>query len=305
MMVKMAVNVAGIKMKNPIFTASGTCGFGRELARFFPLEKLGGIMVKGTSLEPRLGNATPRIAETPSGVLNCVGLQNPGLAYNMEHQFPWILQHDLAVVANIAGKEPEDYGQVAATLNQLSGLAGIEVNISCPNVKDGGMAHGAKPETAAAVVRVVRANTKLPVIVKLSPNVTDIVEIALAVEEAGADAVSLINTILAMEIDIKNRKPLLGNLVGGLSGPAVRPVAVRMVWQVAQQVHIPIIGMGGITTGEEALQFMMAGASAVAVGSATMVNPYAPLNICQEMADWLEREGIRDINEVVGAALPR
>lgn len=303
-MARMDMKIAGFRIKNPVLTASGTCGYGRELNQIFPIEKLGGIMVKGTSLEPRKGNPTPRIAETPSGVLNCVGLQNPGLEEVLKHQLPWITAKDLAVVVNIAGREAEDYGEVARAISGVPNVAAIEVNISCPNVKAGGMAHGSRPETAAEVTKVVKANTTLPVIVKLSPNVTNIVEIAKAVEEAGADALSLINTILAMEIDIETGKPLLGNQVGGLSGPAIRPIAVRMVWQVAQAVDIPIIGMGGITTGRDALQFMMAGASAVAVGSATMVDPLAPLRIIREMEEWLDKHDIPSVKDIIGSALP-
>lgn len=303
-MANLAVNFAGISMKNPLFTASGTCGFGRELNDIFPIDKLGGIMVKGTTLQPRLGNDAPRIAETPSGVLNCVGLQNPGIENVLNEQLPWVLQHDLAVLANIAGNSPEDYAELAAKLDGVAGLAGLEVNISCPNVKAGGMAHGAAPDTAAAVVRAVREVTKLPVVVKLTPNVTDVTVIARAVEEAGADAISMVNTFLAMEIDIRRRRPLLGNTTGGLSGPAIRPIAVRMVYQTAQAVSIPIIGMGGISSGADALQFMMAGASAVAIGAATMVEPTAGLRIIDELNTWLDKEGVGDINEIVGAALP-
>ena len=303
-MARMDMKIAGFRIKNPVLTASGTCGYGKELDQIFPIEKLGGIMVKGTSLEPRKGNPTPRIAETPSGVLNCVGLQNPGLEEVLRNQLPWITSKDLAVIVNIAGREAEDYGKVARAISGVPNVAAIEVNISCPNVKAGGMAHGSRAETAAEVTRVVKANTTLPVIVKLSPNVTNIVEIAKAVEEADADALSLINTILAMEIDIETGKPLLGNQVGGLSGPAIRPIAVRMVWQVAQAVDIPIIGMGGITTGRDALQFMMAGASAVAVGSATMVDPMAPLRIAKEMEEWLDEHDIPSVKDIIGSALP-
>ena len=300
----LAVSFAGINMKNPVMTASGTCGYGRELSRIFPLEKLGAISVKGTTLEPRSGNATPRIAETPAGLLNCVGLQNPGVAKVVESELPWVVQHDLAVIVNIAGSAVEDYGKVAALVSTVPGLAALEVNISCPNVSAGGMAHGAKPETAAAVVKEVRKNTKLPMIVKLSPNVTSIAEIAQAVEEAGADAVSLINTLLGMEIDIAAKKPLLGNKVGGLSGAAVRPVAVRMVWQVAQAVKIPIVGMGGIMTADDALQFLMAGATAIAIGSGTMVDPMTPIRVVEGLENWLLKENIPDIHAIIGAALP-
>lgn len=304
-MTNLAVEFAGIKAKNPVFLASGTCGFGKELNEIFPIEKLGGIMVKGTTLVPRLGNNTPRIAETPSGLLNCVGLQNPGLDAVLADQLPWICGHDLAVLMNIAGGEPADYAEIARRVDGTPGVAALEVNISCPNVKAGGMAHGANPQTAAAVVSAVREATKLPLVVKLSPNVTDIAEIARAVEAAGADAVSLVNTFLAMVIDVNRRKPLLGNVTGGLSGPAIRPIAVRMVYQVAQAVKIPIIGMGGIVTAEDALQFMMAGASAVAIGAATMSDPLAALKIIDGLDRWCAANGVADINEIVGAALPR
>lgn len=303
-MTDLAVEFAGIKAKNPVFLASGTCGFGKELNEIFPIEKLGGIMVKGTTLAPRLGNNTPRIAETPSGLLNCVGLQNPGLDAVLEDSLPWICGHDLAVLMNISGGEPADYAEIARRVDGTPGVAALEVNISCPNVKAGGMAHGAKPETAAAVVSAVREATKLPLVVKLSPNVTDITEIARAVEAAGADAVSLVNTFLAMVIDIEKQKPLLGNVTGGLSGPAIRPIAVRMVYQVAQAVKIPIIGMGGIVTAEDALQFMMAGANAVAIGAATMADPLAALKVIDGLDRWCAAHGVADINEIVGAALP-
>ena len=303
-MADLSVNIAGVEFKNPVIPASGAFGFGREYNDLYPLSKLGGIACKGTTLLPRDGNPPVRIAETPSGMLNSVGLQNPGLDNVLAEQLPWVLQHDVAVLMNIAGGEPADYAEIARRVNDVPGLAGLEVNISCPNVKAGGMAHGANPQTAAAVVSAVREATTLPLVVKLSPNVTDITEIARAVEAAGADAVSLVNTFLAMVIDVKRRKPLLGNVTGGLSGPAIRPIAVRMVYQVAQAVKIPIIGMGGITCAEDALQFMLAGANAVAVAAATMSDPLAPLKIIDGLDVWLEREGVSDINEIIGAALP-
>lgn len=301
-MTNLAVEFAGLRAKNPVFTASGTCGFGRELNEIFPIDKLGGMMLKGTTLAPRLGNDTPRVAESPSGVLNCVGLQNPGLENVLAEQLPWVLQHDLVVLQNIAGGEPADYARLAEAFDQVEGLAGLEVNISCPNVKAGGMAHGSDPKLAAAVVSAVRKATRLPLVVKLTPNVTDIGEIARAVEAAGADAVSLVNTFLAMVIDVRRRRPLLGNTMGGLSGPAIRPIAVRMVWQVAGAVKIPIIGMGGIESAEDALQFIMAGASAVAVGAATMIDPLAPLRIIEGLEQWLEANHVADIRELIGAA---
>lgn len=302
-----AVEFAGIKMKNPILTASGTCGYGRELEAMGVLKDLGGIMVKGTTITPRLGNKTPRIAETPSGVLNCVGLQNPGIDYVIESELPWLLSrnHDLAVLVNIAGSEASEYGIIAEKLKAVDGLSALEVNISCPNVHAGGMAHGADPKNAAAITRLVKEKTNLPIIMKLSPNVTNIVEIAQAVEEAGADAVSLVNTFLGMKIDTKTMRPVLGNITGGLSGPAIRPLAVRMVYQVAGAVNIPVIGMGGITNVEDALEFFMAGASAVAVGAGTMINPNNPVKIAHDLESWLSENNISDIREIIGAAQPK
>ena len=299
-MPNLAVEFAGIKATNPVFTASGTCGFGRELNEIFPIEKLGGMMLKGTTLQPRLGKPTPRVAEAPSGVINCVGLQNPGLQNVLTEQLPWVLQHDLAILQNIAGSEPAEYAEMAAALDKVPGLAGLEVNISCPNVKAGGMAHGSDPKLAAAVVSAVRESTKLPVVVKLTPNVTDVSEIARAVEAAGADAVSLVNTFLAMVIDVKRRRPLLGNVMGGLSGPAIRPIAVRMVWQVAHAVKIPVVGLGGIMNGRDAIEFMLAGARAIQVGTANFVDPAVTVKIIDYINDYCERHGVSDVNDIVG-----
>ncbi|HWQ30917.1 MAG TPA: dihydroorotate dehydrogenase, partial [Negativicutes bacterium] len=276
-MVDMSVNIAGIKMKNPVMTASGTYGFGREYAKFYDLSRLGGIVVKGLTLEPREGNKPPRIAETPAGMLNSVGLQNPGVEYFLERELPFLRQYDVAVIANIAGNTVEEYCKMTSRIG--SSVDGIELNISCPNVKEGGVAFGTKCESVYNITRKVKDLCEVPLIVKLSPNVTDIKEIALAAQEGGADALSLINTLLGMSIDIKTRKPVLANTVGGLSGPAVKPVAVRMVWQVAQAVSIPVVGMGGISTWQDAVEFMLAGAAAVSVGTANFVNPYAPLEI--------------------------
>lgn len=297
------VNVAGIEMKNPVLTASGTCGYGRELSGYFNLSELGGAMVKGTTLEPRSGNPTPRIAETPAGVINSVGLQNPGVDKVLTTELPWITRHDLAVIVNIAGNSPKEYAKVAEAISTFPKVHGIEVNISCPNVKAGGLAFGADPKAAAEVTAAVRKATNLPLIIKLSPNVTDITEIARACEAAGADAVSMINTIMAMEINIETRKPIIANRIGGLSGPCVRPIAVRMIWQTAQAVKIPIIGMGGVYSGDDAIQMMMAGASAVAIGSATMVDPRAPIRIRDEINDWLDEHNIASVREIIGAAL--
>ena len=301
-MTRMITNIGGISMKNPLITASGTCGYGREMAELFDLSILGGISVKGTTLEPRLGNKPPRIAETPSGMLNSVGLQNPGIEMVIKKELPFLSQFDTAVILNIAGHSIEEYGLIAERLDEVPNLAAVEINISCPNVKAGGMAFGVDPQVAAQVVSLVKSKTKLPVIAKLTPNVTDITEIAKACEAAGADILALINTVLSMVIDIETRKPLLANGFGGLSGPAIKPLAVRMVWQTAQAVSIPIIGMGGITTAEDAIEFLLAGASAFQIGSANFHNPYAVPQILAGLEQWCEKHGVKDIQELVGAA---
>lgn len=301
-MTKLAVNLGGIAMKNPVTTASGTFGFGPEYAPYVDLNKLGAIVVKGTTLEPRLGNPTPRIVETPAGMLNAIGLQNPGVENFINSSLPYLKEYQTPVIVNIAGNCLEDYGKIAKCLDRAAGVAGLEVNISCPNVKKGGLQFGTDPLMAYEVIKAVRENTGLPVIAKLSPNVTDIVAIAVKVAEAGANAIALINTLLGMVIDIDRRKPVLGNIMGGLSGPAVKPVAVRMVWQVSQAVNIPILGMGGITTGADAIEFILAGATAVAVGTANFVNPKATMEVLAGIEDYLTRNGIEDINELVGAA---
>lgn len=301
-MPNLAVNLGGLPMKNPVTTASGTFGFGPEYAPYIDLNKLGAIVVKGTTLEPRAGNPTPRIAETPAGILNCIGLQNPGVDYFVEKSLPFLRDYDTPVIVNIAGNTLEDYAEVTRRLSRAEGVAALEVNISCPNVKKGGMVFGTSCAMASDVIRVVRENTGLPVIAKLSPNVTNIVEIAQGVAEAGADALSLINTLLGMKIDIERRKPVLGNIMGGLSGPAIRPVAVRIVWQVAQAVRLPILGMGGIMNAGDALEFILAGATAVAVGTANFVNPRATMDVLAGIQQYMEKYGIRDINDLVGAA---
>ncbi|WP_094607136.1 Dihydroorotate dehydrogenase B (NAD(+)), catalytic subunit [Sporomusa silvacetica DSM 10669] len=295
----LAVNIAGIKMKTPVMTASGTFGFGLEYSDFVDLNKVGAIVVKGTTLAPKAGNNGRRIAETPAGMMNCIGLENPGVDEFISKTMPKLAAYQVPVIVNISGNTVEDYGELAARLDQ-SGIAGLEVNISCPNVKQGGIAFGTCPESASEVVREVKKKTSLPVIVKLSPNVTDVVLMARAVEDAGADAISLINTLLGMAIDIKNWRPVLGNTVGGLSGPAVKPVAVRMVWQVAQAVKVPIIGMGGIMTAEDALEFILAGASAVAVGTANFVNPYVSVEVAEGIRDYLTKRGLTQIGDLVG-----
>lgn len=300
-MINLAVEIAGIKLKNPVMTASGTFGFGREYSKFYNLSLLGAVMVKGTTLEPRLGNPPPRIAETPAGLLNCIGLQNPGVNAVIKEEIPWLSQYDVPIIVNISGHSLEEYGEIALRLAEVPEVAGLEVNISCPNVKHGGLAFGTDPRMAADVIRTVKEKCKLPIIAKLSPNVTDIVEIAKAVEAAGADAISLINTLLGMAIDIKTRRPVLSNIVGGLSGPAVKPVAVRMVWQVAKAVKVPIIGMGGIVSTEDAIEFLLAGASAVAIGAGNFYNPLAPLEVIEGLKAWLEKEKIADVRELIGA----
>ncbi|SFH18391.1 dihydroorotate oxidase B, catalytic subunit [Desulfotomaculum arcticum] len=301
-MINTTVNLGGIKMKNPVATASGTFGFGLEYQPFLQLEQLGAIVVKGTTPAPRQGNPPPRIAETPAGMLNAIGLQNPGVDKVAGEIMPQLVHLRTPVIVNIAGDTVEDYALVARKLDGAPGVAGLEINISCPNVKKGGIQFGSDPLSAAEVTRAVKAATKLPVIVKLSPNVTDIVAMAAAVAEAGADALSMINTLLGMVIDVNRRKPGLGNITGGLSGPAVRPVAVRAVWQVYRAVKLPILGMGGIMTAEDALEFILAGATAVAVGTANFVNPRATIEIIEGIDSYLREHGFNDINQLTGLA---
>ncbi len=289
----------GISLKNPIMAASGTFGFGLEYADTVDLSSLGAIVLKGLSSTPWQGNAGVRIAETPSGILNCIGLENPGVSAFKKDILPKLSAYDVPLIANVVGKTVEEYGEVAEALTD-SRIAALEINISCPNVKSGSMAFGTHPETAAEVTRTVKAHTNLPVMVKLSPNVTDIVAIAKAVEEAGADAVSLINTLMGMAIDLKTRRPILGNITGGLSGPCVKPVALRMVWQVARAVNIPVCGLGGIMTGIDAAEFLITGASAVQVGTATLASPDALPRITRELADWGEKNQIANISDIVG-----
>ncbi|TEB05763.1 Dihydroorotate dehydrogenase B (NAD(+)), catalytic subunit [Pelotomaculum schinkii] len=298
----LSVNVGGIRMKNPVTTASGTFGFGPEYAPYIDLNRLGAIVVKGTTLEPRAGNPTPRLVETPAGVLNSIGLQNPGVEHFIDEALPYLAGFDVPVIVNISGDTLEDYAGLAARLSRAGGVAGLEVNISCPNVKKGGMQFGGDPAMAAEVTRAVKENSELPVVVKLSPNVTSIAAVAEKVAEAGADAISLINTLLGMSVDIKTRRPILGNTMGGLSGPAVRPVAVRMVWQVYQAVKLPIIGMGGIATAADALEFILAGATAVAIGTANFVNPRATIDVLEGIEKYLSENGVGDIKELIGAA---
>lgn len=295
------VELAGINLKNPVMAASGTFGYGREYSEYIDLGYLGAVVVKGTSSVPWDGNPMPRIVETPSGMLNAIGLQNPGVDHFIGEDLPFLRRYDVPVIVNIVGRTAEEYREVASRLNGVRGVAGLELNISCPNVKEGGMAFGTSPRTTEAVVQVVRRAAALPLIVKLSPNVTDITEIARAAESAGADALSLINTLRAMVIDVEKRRPVLGNVMGGLSGPALRPVAVRMVWEVYRAVKIPLVGMGGITTARDALEFIMAGATAVAVGTANFVNPCAALDVIEGLRQFVVQEGVA-LRDLVGAA---
>ena len=302
--VKMNVDFCGLNFQNPVTVASGTYGFGIEYNQFVEVSRIGGVMTKGLTIEPRRGNAGVRLQETPGGLLNCIGLENPGAEGFVRDYLPK-MRAELSpcqIIANIAGATLADYARIAEYLGQTEGISAFEVKISCPNVKNGGMAFGTEAGMAAEVCRTVKRYTKKPVIMKLSPNVTDVVEIALALEAAGADALSLINTLLGMSIDIKTQKPALGNIMGGLSGPAVKPIGVRMVWQVAQKVAIPLIGMGGITNWQDAVEYMLAGATLVTVGTANFVNPLAPLEIAEGIARYCDERGLTDVSELVGRA---
>lgn len=303
--VDMSVTVAGLQFKNPVMPASGCFSFGREVAAFYDLGVLGAIVVKATTQHERQGNPTPRLAETPAGMLNAIGLQNPGVEQVVRTELPFLRQFaPLPVIVNVAGTAEEDYVDVVGRLGESPDVAAIELNVSCPNVKCGGIQFGTDPVMAGAMVRAIKAASQLPVIVKLSPNVTDIVAIASACEEAGADAVSLINTLIGMQIDVERRRPLLANGVGGLSGPAVRPVAVRMVYEVSRQVKIPVIGIGGIMTGRDVVEFLMAGASAVQVGTANFVDPMACPRIIAELETWCLEHGVAAVRDLIGAAHP-
>ena len=299
-MVNLSVELGDLKLKNPVLTASGTFGYGEEYADFVDLTRLGGFIVKGTTLEPREGNDYPRMAETPSGMLNAVGLQNKGVDYFIEHIYPRICQYKSEIIVNVSGKCVEDYVTVCEKLSDLDRINAVEINISCPNVKQGGMAYGTTCEGAAEVASAVRKAWGRHMIVKLSPNVTSIADIARAVEDAGADSVSLINTLLGMAVDVERRRPYLSTVTGGLSGAAVKPVAVRMVWQVAKAVSIPVIGLGGIMNGHDALEFIMAGARAIEVGTANFIDPSVTMKIIDEITEFCERQGVEDINELVG-----
>ena len=293
------VNLAGIEMKNPVTVASGTFGYGREFSQFFDLSKLGGIITKGTSLKPKSGNKPPRVCETASGMLNSIGLQNPGVEYFAQNDLPFLKKFDTAIIVNACGSSVDEYVELCKILNTLD-IDGVELNLSCPNVKEGCMAFGNTYEGVKEVTSQVRKVLDKPLIVKLTPNVTDIATIAKAVEDAGADGVSLINTLLGMKIDIDKRKPVLANTTGGLSGPAIKPVAVRMVYQVAQAVNIPILGMGGIVSGEDAIEFMLAGATAVSIGAGNFIDPYTSVKTIEGIEDYMKKYNVNEINEIIG-----
>jgi dihydroorotate dehydrogenase (NAD+) catalytic subunit len=295
----MRVDIGGIEIKNPVMTASGTFGYASEFKELIDLNRLGAIVVKGLSLEPSMGNPPPRIVETPCGMLNAIGLENVGLAAFVKEKLPFLRGLDTPIFVNIYGKSTKEYAEMAARLEYIDGVSGIEVNISCPNVKSGGMAFGAYPESAAEVVRAIRKQTTKPLMVKLSPNVTDITKIAKSVEAEGADAISLINTITGMAIDIETRRPKIANITGGLSGPAIKPVALRMVWQVAQAVNVPVIGIGGIMTTKDALEFLIAGAVAVQIGTANFINPHATVDIIDGIEAFMMERNITDIADII------
>lgn len=300
-MADLRVKIGALTLKNPVMTASGTFGYGLEFQDFMPLDSIGGIIVKGTTLKPREGNDYPRMAETASGMLNCVGLQNKGVDYFCEHIYPQIKDIDTNMIVNVSGSSPEDYAECAAHIDLLEKIPAIELNISCPNVKDGGMAFGVTCAGAASVVRAVRERYHKTLIVKLSPNVTDITEIARAVEAEGADAVSLINTLMGMAVDIEKRRKVLSIGTGGLSGPAVKPVALRMVYQVAKAVKIPVIGLGGISSAKDAIEFMMCGATAIEIGTANFLDPAISLKVRDGMNEWLDSHGCKSVEEIIGA----
>ncbi|MEH7254332.1 dihydroorotate dehydrogenase [Neobacillus niacini] len=299
-MSKLNIELPGLTLKNPIMPASGCFGFGKEYSQFYDLNKLGAIMIKATTVEPRFGNPTPRVAETSAGMLNAIGLQNPGLVNVMNNELPWLAQYDVPIIANVAGSLEEDYIEVAKNISKAPNVQALELNISCPNVKTGGIAFGTIPEVAKQLTRKVKEVSEVPVYVKLSPNVTNIVEMAKAVEAGGADGLTMINTLVGMRLDLKTGKPILANRTGGLSGPAIKPVALRMIYEVSQAINIPIIGMGGIETAEDVIEFFYAGASAVAVGTANFVDPFVCPAIIEELPLLLERLGYEHISECTG-----
>src|ERR1039457_1012531 len=297
----MSVEVAGIKMRNPVMTASGTFGYGKEFSEYVNLEKIGAIVTKGLSLKPKAGNPTPRIVETPGGMLNAIGLQNVGVDAFIKDKIPFLKTVDTPVIVNLFGNTLEEYGELAERLDSVREVAGIEVNISCPNVKHGGIVFGTDPKAAYEVVKLVREATIKPLIVKLSPNVTDITQMARACADAGADALSLINTLTGMAVDLEKRCPVLANITGGLSGPAIKPIALRMVWPVSKAVDLPIIGIGGIMTAVDALEFLLAGATAVQIGTANFLEPSAAEFIARDIESWLASRGIGDVKQLIGA----
>lgn len=301
---KLSVDIGGLILKNPIMTASGTFGYGEEYGELFSLDELGAIVVKGTTLRPKMGNPPPRLTETPGGMLSSCGLQNIGVEAFIRDKMPFLRRFNTGVVVNVAGESVEDFVEIARRLDEVPGVHALELNVSCPNVRDGGMIFGIQANMVARIVREVKGVTSLPVIAKLSPNVTDIVEIALAAQEAGANAIALINALWGMAIDVDTRRPKLGNITGGLTGPAIRPVAVRMVWQVAQAVQVPVIGIGGIVTADDALEMIIAGASAVQVGTGNFIRPKATVEILKGLQDYLWQHGITDVNQLKGTVLP-
>jgi dihydroorotate dehydrogenase (NAD+) catalytic subunit len=298
----LSINLGGISLANPVLVASGTFGYGREYENYINIAELGGVIVKGTTLTARAGNPGPRITETPAGMLNAIGLENPGIDVFLEQHLPWLVAHKVTVIANIAGNTVEEYAELAARLQASPGVAGIELNISCPNVKHGGMQFGTDPALVREVVQAVKARTTIPVMPKLSPNVTDIAAMARAAWEAGADAISMINTLMGMAIDIKTSRPVLANVFGGLSGPAIKPVALRMIYQVFREVPLPILGGGGIMSAADALEFILAGASAVSIGTANFVPPPAGIDIIKGIQSYLRENGIGNVKELVGLA---
>jgi dihydroorotate dehydrogenase (NAD+) catalytic subunit len=297
---RLTVDLPGLSLKNPIIPASGCFGFGREFADYYDLSLLGSIAIKAATQDPRYGNPTPRVAETPAGMLNAIGLQNPGVEQILDKELKWLERYDVPIIANVAGSTTEEYVHVARRISTAPNVKAIELNISCPNVKCGGIAFGTVPEVAAELTKQVKEASSVPVYVKLSPNVTDIIEMARAVEAAGADGITMINTLLGMRIDLKTRKPVIANKTGGLSGPAIKPVAIRMIYQVSQAVSIPIIGMGGIMNAEDVVEFFLAGASAVMVGTANFVDPYVCPSIIKELPEWLDRMQVEHISELTG-----
>ena len=299
---RLAVKLPGLNLKNPVIPASGCFGFGREFAEYYDLSRLGSIMIKAATDEPRIGNPTPRVAETPGGMLNAIGLQNPGVDVIIERELPFLEQYNLPIIANVAGKTLEEYVTVAEKISKAPNVAALEINISCPNVKEGGIAFGTDANVAAELTKAIKEVSSVPVYIKLSPNVTNVVEIAKAVEAAGADGITMINTLLGMRFDLKTGKTILANGTGGLSGPAIKPVALRMIHDVYKNVNIPIIGMGGIETAEDVLEFLYAGASAVAVGTANFINPYAGVDIIDRLPEVLDKYGFEKLSDAVGYA---